>query len=59
MKKVIAVAMVENMIKNPVGEDASIEMPDGCLGIMLVFKSKKSARAYFGKYVNLAELKEA
>ena len=30
-----------------------VELPDGCVGMMLAFKTKKAARAYYGKDIEL------
>ena len=33
------------------GMSARLGLPDGCVGIMLAFDSKKAARAYYGKKI--------
>ena len=38
--------------------DIEIALPYGCEGVCLVFRSKAAAREYFGKKVELAELRE-
>jgi hypothetical protein len=35
-----------------------LELPDGCAGILTVFRTKKQARAYWGKSVKLVEIKK-
>ena len=38
--------------------DIEIGLPNGCDGVCLVFKTKKAAREWFGKKVELAEIRE-
>lgn len=35
-----------------------IRLPDGCVGIMFPFKTKKTARNFWGKDVRLVEIEE-
>ena len=34
-----------------------MELPDGCVGLSLIFKTKKQARKYYGKNITLMEVK--
>lgn len=34
----------------------TVSLPEGCLGIMLLFTSKKAARAFWGDDVELSEM---
>lgn len=36
----------------------TMELPRGCEGVMLVFKTKKAAYDFFGKDVELTEIKK-
>ena len=38
------------------GEKTEIELPDKCIGIMFVFKTKTAARKYWGKNVELIQI---
>jgi len=40
------------------GIQHEVPLPDGCEGILLIFRSKKAARAWWGKDVILTEILE-
>ena len=35
------------------GEEIKMKLPDGCMGILFCFESKKAAREYWGKDISL------
>ena len=54
MKKVqLAMYLGEVVFETEDGKKEKVELPDGCVGIMLAFKTKKAARAYYGKDIEL------
>jgi len=40
------------------GIESRLPLPKGCTGILFCFESKKAAREYYGKDVELIEIKE-
>ena len=40
------------------GLPIQMQLPEGCQGILMAFKTKKSAREFFGKDVELMEIEK-
>ena len=40
------------------GVPIQMKLPEGCQGILMAFKTKKSAREFFGKDVELMEIEK-
>ena len=38
------------------GTRLNMKLPDGCIGLLFVFESKKAARAYYGKDVSMHQV---
>ena len=45
-----------NTLPNPL--ITQLSLPEGCLGMLFVFESKKAARAYWGRDVDLKRIEE-
>jgi len=58
MKKVIALKAHQGQILVDGVKHRNLIFPKGCIGMALVFESKKSARDYWGDKINLLEIKE-
>ena len=56
-QKVIAMKVVPGFVRVD-GIEIQIKLPPGCEGIMMVFESKKSARAWWGNDIALLEVEE-
>lgn len=54
-KTVIALKMHHGQVTAD-GVKTQMKLPPGCLGIMMVFESKKAAREYWGKDIGFAEI---
>jgi len=57
-KRYIAMKLY-NEVNITLPEGITFKFPEGCVGAMLMFTSKKAARAFCGKGVGLTEAKEA
>jgi len=42
---------------NGIETNIKVRLPDGCIGILTVFESKKAAREYWGKDVKLLPIR--
>jgi hypothetical protein len=56
MKLWLAKMMNEPILKIDGVGDIPVILPEGCVGIMHVFKTKKAARAWYGEKVELCEI---
>jgi hypothetical protein len=57
-RKYLALKMNLGMVKVMGIGIVKIDLPEGCDGVMFVFRTKKAARAYLGKDIELVELVE-
>ena len=61
MKNKLYVAMKLHGGKVQIGGSSlpvQMKLPEGCQGILMAFKTKKSAREFFGKDVELMEIEK-
>jgi hypothetical protein len=56
MKKMCIALKVQNGNLEIGKVKVQLEFPDGCIGVCLVFESKKKAKEYYGNNINLAEV---
>ena len=56
MKHTVLALKLHNGKVQIYGEELPMKLPDGCIGIMFAFESKKKAREYWGKDVPLARI---
>lgn len=61
--KVIAMNLLKNIRANAyktslimTGDEIKLDLPEGCIGILCVFESKKMARKEFGNNVELLKI---
>jgi len=54
-KKHYIVPLIYSKLKTVPPIEETIELPDGCIGIVFVFSSKKKALRFVGKKVDLIE----
>ena len=56
MKKTVIALRIHHGIVETTGIRTKIKLPPGCLGIMMVFETKKAAREWWGKDVEFIEI---
>lgn len=54
----ISKAPVLDVVVNNIPTEVEMGLPDGCTGILYVFKTKKAARAWWGKDIDLIPVEE-
>ena len=53
--KVICMKLHDGSV-NLEGTRLNMKLPDGCIGLLFVFESKKAARAYYGTDVSMHQV---
>jgi len=56
MKTVLAMRLHDGTISVSDSLETKLKLPEGCIGILLVFESKKAAKKYCGAKTELVEL---